>query len=710
MNTGPMYPRLLTTLALACLAIALGRPAAALEANADLPKDVTDAVRSLGKADDAGRQKVYDLIAKEGDARLIPALRAFVDGRLQDRDGTLVIYSDTVQLPGKDPAMPLIDAFTGQPLKEPDGSPTYVFGRINLSAPGMMRLPPAKRQERVIIADLTSVLSLLDPDPKVRIQSVRDTGERAGRVFVDPTDEVKVAGDLKAGAAALKAAAAGAPASDPASDPLAAAAKDAVAAIDAALAERPTKLLGAVPSKAALSKVTASLNKVQAELTGPAAATRPAIAALKGLGDTLTATLAGARMYQNRVDDQKKKLDELPKYAVAIKRQLDKEPNSQFTGPLKEATASFNAVIGDRPAQIAAVKELGDIGTSRAANILRRLATAAKRTGDDELAKAVVPALEKAETYQTRIHFVQHTFAGLSLGSILVLLALGLSIIFGLMGVINMAHGEFMMVGAFTTYVVHTWFKAHAPGLFEYYLLAAIPAAFLVAGGVGLLVENVVIRHLYGRPLETLLATWGVGLILIQVARVMFGDTLSVTPPKWMEGGIEVMPDLVFPRNRVFIIAFCAVCIFTVYYLVNRTKLGLLLRATTQNREMAAALGVPTRRVDALTFALGAGLAGLAGVAVPLYNKINPSIGQEYIVDSFMVVVVGGVGKLAGAIYAGLGLGFISKYLEPFLQYFKAMESSSSVVGKVLVLGMIVMFLQWRPSGIFPPKGRLADA
>jgi urea transport system permease protein len=230
-----------------------------------------------------------------------------------------------------------------------------------------------------------------------------------------------------------------------------------------------------------------------------------------------------------------------------------------------------------------------------------------------------------------------------------------------------------------------------------------------VAGLIGFVCELVVIRHLYGRPLETLLATWGIGLILIQSARVGFGDTLSVTPPKWMEGGIEVMPDLYLPLNRLFIIGFCAVCIAGVYFIVNKTKLGLLLRATTQNREMASALGVPTRRVDALTFAFGAGLAGLAGVVVPLYNKINPSIGQEYIVDSFMVVVVGGVGKLAGAIIAGIGLGFLNKYLEPILQNFKAMESSASVISKVVVLGLIVMFLQWRPSGLFPPRGRMAD-
>jgi urea transport system permease protein len=326
------------------------------------------------------------------------------------------------------------------------------------------------------------------------------------------------------------------------------------------------------------------------------------------------------------------------------------------------------------------------------------------------LEQAASGALHKADRYQTLIGAVQNTFAGLSLGSIFVLLALGLSIIFGLMGVINMAHGEFMMVGAFTTYVVSEGFKHLPPGWFNWYPVAAIPAAFLVAGLVGLATEWLVIRHLYGRPLDTLVATLGISYILVWAARVVFGDNLSVTPPHWMEGGVEVAPDLTLPLNRVCIIVFCVACIASVYFIVNRTKLGLLLRATTQNREMAAALGVRTRWVDALTFAFGAGLAGLAGVVVPLYNKINPGVGQEYIVDSFMVVVVGGVGKLAGAILAGVGMGFFSKYLEALLGSVPSMSSGSSVIGRVLLLAGVIVFLQWRPSGLFPPKGRVADA
>ena len=255
------------------------------------------------------------------------------------------------------------------------------------------------------------------------------------------------------------------------------------------------------------------------------------------------------------------------------------------------------------------------------------------------------------------------------------------------------------MVGAYTTFIVSEIFKGWLPpAAFDYYFVVALPMAFLVAGSIGFLCEVIVIRHLYGRPMETLLATWGISLLLIQSVRVIFGDTSSLTPPGWLQGGWEIVPELVFPLNRVFIIVFCGAAIAVVYFLVSRTKFGLLLRATTQDREIAATLGVRTRRIDALTFSFGTGLAGLAGTAVPLFDKLNPNVGQGYIVDSFMVVVVGGVGKLLGVISAGAGLGFLTKYIEPWLE---------AVYGKVAVLGLIILFLQWRPSGLFPPKGRL---
>jgi urea transport system permease protein len=391
----------------------------------------------------------------------------------------------------------------------------------------------------------------------------------------------------------------------------------------------------------------------------------------------------------------------------ALKTQLATDPNGPFSTDVREAIARLELQSGTHDEKMAAATELGTFKTNRSLTSLERAQEKAK--DDAPLLAAINSSIAACHSYQSRISFIQDTFAGLSLGSILVLLALGLSIIFGLMGVINMAHGEFMMIGAFTTYVISEFFRAHFPGIYDWYPIVAIPMAFAVAGFAGFICEWLVIRHLYGRPLETLLATWGIGMILIQFARGEFGDNLSVRPPSWIEGGIEVAPDLFFPLNRIYIIGFCAACIGMVYFIVNKTKLGLLLRATTQNREMAAALGVATRRVDALTFAFGTGLAGLAGVAVPMYNKINPSIGQEYIVDSFMVVVVGGVGKLAGAIIAGLGLGFINKYIEPILQSVPSLASGATVLGKVIVLALIVIFLQFRPAGLFPPKGRMAD-
>ncbi|MDB5357940.1 MAG: urea transporter permease [Phycisphaerales bacterium] len=668
------------------------RAASAPAANSTAaPQEIVDALKGLKDADAAGREKIYALLADKGDARLIPALKAYKDGSLQLRDGQLTIFADRVTVPGKGSVLPLVDALSGENVKGPDGQPIY-FPKVDLSK--AIKAPP--RSEKGSIAELISALSLLDPDPKARLTSIRDVSERAARALPDPADAARFLDESAKCSASLTARLAGKPDAGTAS-----AMRDAVAAIATAMAERPTGPTSPAPSDAATSKVKSALRKVQDVLKQ---------AAPNAADDTIAPTISAATAYQDRLEMRKKILDELPKTGAALRRQLEKDPNGPFASALHESIASIDLVVGDPAARLAAAKTLGSIGTSRAANLLRKAVDISARSADTNLHAAAGDALRAADRYQTEVHFIQNTFAGLSAGSILVLLALGLSIIFGLMGVINMAHGEFMMVGAFTTYVVAEAFKAYLPGAYDYYLLAAIPAAFIVAGGVGFIVEWLVIRHLYGRPLETLLATWGIGLFLIQAVRWKFGDTLSVTPPKWMEGGVEVAPDLFFPLNRVFIIAFCGLCIAVVYFMVNRTKLGLMLRATTQNREMAAALGVATRRVDGFTFALGAGLAGLAGVAVPLYNKINPSIGQEYIVDSFMVVVVGGVGKLAGAVWAGLGLGFLGKYIEPILGSVPWLASGASVIGKVLVLALIIIFLQRRPQGLFPPKGRVADA
>ena len=310
-------------------------------------------------------------------------------------------------------------------------------------------------------------------------------------------------------------------------------------------------------------------------------------------------------------------------------------------------------------------------------------------------------SLDAIESYQLRVRWLGYVFSGLSLGSVLVLMALGLSVIFGQMGVINMAHGELMMVGAYTTYLMQGWCGHSLPdNPVNVYFVLAIPMSFLVAGFVGWLMEFLVVRHLYGRPLDTLLATWGIGLVLIQLARVTFGDNVGVNSPTWLVGNTEPIQDLNLPYNRLFILGLTTSCVFVVYWLMNYTRMGLLVRATVQNRETATSLGVNTRRTDGFTFALGAGLAGVAGCALTLIGGVTPDMGQNYIVDSFLVVVTGGVGELAGAVWAGLGLGVVNKLLEPTFE---------AIWGKVLILAIVIIFIQWKPAGLFPPRGRLAD-
>jgi urea transport system permease protein len=289
-----------------------------------------------------------------------------------------------------------------------------------------------------------------------------------------------------------------------------------------------------------------------------------------------------------------------------------------------------------------------------------------------------------------------------SLGSILLLAALGLAITYGLMGVINMAHGELIMVGAYTTYVVQNLFRVHAPGAFDWYLAAAVPAAFVVSALVGMALERGVIRWLYGRPLETLLATWGISLILIQAVRTIFGaQNVQVENPAFMSGGIQVLANVVLPWNRIVIIFFAAAVLAAMWLMLTRTRLGLFVRGVTQNRAMAACVGVPTTRVDMLAFGLGSGIAGLAGCALSQIGNVGPDLGQGYIVDSFMVVVFGGVGQLAGTVYAALVLGFANKLLESW---------SGAVIAKIAVLVFIIVFIQRRPQGLFALKGRAVEA
>ncbi len=291
-------------------------------------------------------------------------------------------------------------------------------------------------------------------------------------------------------------------------------------------------------------------------------------------------------------------------------------------------------------------------------------------------------------------------FTGISLGSILLLVALGLAITYGLMGVINMAHGELMMIGAYATWLVQNAFRAWLPAAFDWYMLLAIPASFLAAALVGAALERSVIRWLYGRPLETLLATWGISLVLMQSVRSLFGaQNVQVENPAWLSGGVQVLSNLTLPFNRIAIIGFAVLVLAGVALLIARTRLGLFVRGVTQNRPMAACMGVNTARVDTLAFALGSGIAGLAGCALSQVGNVGPDLGQGYIVDAFMVVVLGGVGQLAGTVYAALGLGILNKLLEGW---------TGAVLAKIIVLVLIVVFIQKRPQGIFAMKGRAA--
>ena len=304
------------------------------------------------------------------------------------------------------------------------------------------------------------------------------------------------------------------------------------------------------------------------------------------------------------------------------------------------------------------------------------------------------------ESSLVRSNIASQMFTGISLGSILLLAALGLAITFGLMGVINMAHGELIMIGAYATYVVQGLFRQYLPGAFEWYLLAALPVAFMTSALVGALMERSVIRWLYGRPLETLLATWGLSLILMQAVRSLFGaQNVAVENPSWMSGSVVVMGNLTLPWNRIIIIGFSLVVLVSVALLISRTRLGLFVRGVTQNRPIASCMGVNTARIDTYAFALGSGIAGLAGVAVSQIGNVGPDLGQGYIIDSFMVVVLGGVGQLAGTIYAAFGLGLLNKVIEGW---------AGAVLAKIAVLVFIIIFIQKRPQGIFALKGRQA--
>ncbi|WP_245923216.1 urea ABC transporter permease subunit UrtB [Leucothrix arctica] len=311
-------------------------------------------------------------------------------------------------------------------------------------------------------------------------------------------------------------------------------------------------------------------------------------------------------------------------------------------------------------------------------------------------AKTTLEAINKKVTWYGHLETL---FFGLSLGSVLVLAAIGLAITFGVMGVINMAHGELIMIGAYTTYTIQHYIMPNYPGVS---LILSIPAAFVVAGLVGIIIEKTVIRHLYGRPLETLLATFGISLILQQAVRSIFSPlNRSVETPEWMSGSIQINEVLSLTLNRLYVIAFCLVVFAALFIVLKKTSLGLQVRAVSQNRGMARAMGVKASKVDAMTFGLGAGIAGIAGVALSQLTNVGPNLGQSYIIDSFMVVVFGGVGNLWGTLISGFSLGIANKFMEPY---------AGAVLAKILVLVFIILFIQKRPRGLFPQKGRAADS
>ena len=391
-------------------------------------------------------------------------------------------------------------------------------------------------------------------------------------------------------------------------------------------------------------------------------------------------------------------------------RWLSKESISliRFSGKLEGGNS-----LTDR---INALQELGKLKSLRANARIKnfqnelnesyasgRITAGVKRKLDGEITRVT----KSLESHKDSVDLAGNLFRGFSYGSVLILMALGLAITFGLMGVINMAHGELMMIGAYVTYEVQIYF-GHTPDTpIDSYYFAALPLAFLVSALVGLVMEGVVVRHLYNRPLESLLATWGVGLLLIQLVRIRYGDNIGVNSPTWARGGYEIAQDIVLPYARLYLIGLCVAAVSFVYFILRRTRQGMLIRATMQNRDMARSLGVRTRNVDRFTFALGSGIAGVAGYGWTIIGGVTPDMGQtNFIVDSFLVVVTGGVGELAGVLFSGLGIGVLSKAIEP-------MEFGDFVVGpvwgKVLLLVFIVAFIQFRPSGLFAPKGRLAD-
>ena len=419
----------------------------------------------------------------------------------------------------------------------------------------------------------------------------------------------------------------------------------------------------------------------------------------------LQQALAALKMFSPDVGSRREAVAELSKEPMVdsqlplLDKALAAETDPDLKNKLQILRAGLMIASPDKAKRLTAAQQLSEASDPTVKSLLiDRIAV----EPDAEVKAALTSALNALDRHLAWGERLGLIFTGISLGSILLLVALGLAITYGLMGVINMAHGELMMVGAYATYLVQNLFRAWLPGAFDYYVLVAIPASFLASALVGAILERSVIRWLYGRPLETLLATWGISLVLMQGVRSLFGaQNVPVENPAWLSGGVAVMSNLTLPFNRIAIIAFAFLVLGGVALMIAKTRLGLFVRGVTQNRRMAACMGVNTARIDTYAFSLGAGIAGLAGCALSQVGNVGPDLGQSYIVDSFMVVVLGGVGQLAGTVIAALGLGVLNKLLEGV---------AGAVLAKIMVLVFIVVFIQKRPQGLFAMKGRSAEA
>ncbi len=416
-------------------------------------------------------------------------------------------------------------------------------------------------------------------------------------------------------------------------------------------------------------------------------------AALAGLrlGDADPAVrLAAAKLLAEGAEPAQR-----PMIAAALENGVD----PALVDLLKGALARIDLADPDVERRIAAIRSFA---SSDDPQVKGMLTDRRKEESDPKVVAAIEQTLSAIDSRLARSEWAGRVLTGISLGSVLLLAALGLAITYGVMGVINMAHGELLMIGAYATYLTQGLFRAYLPAHVDWYVVAAIPVAFGATALIGVVIERTVIRFLYGRTLETLLATFGVSLLLSQAARSLFGaQNVELTNPRWMSGGWELSATLVLPWNRIAIVVFSIAVLGVVAFLLLRTSLGLHVRAVTQNRRMASCIGVPTGRTDAVAFGLGSGIAGLGGLALSQFSNVGPDMGQAYIVDSFMVVVLGGVGQLAGTVIASFGLGVVSKFLEAW---------SGAVIAKILVLMFIIVFIQRRPQGLFALKGRQADA